>query len=91
MLGDWVQTVDLHQYAAAQWPELKRATHSLKGLFVLFGFQPLSEKFLALEEAAGLGDAARVAVVLEKLDAPVESAIAQLYEWLELQRGKLGE
>jgi CheY-like chemotaxis protein/HPt (histidine-containing phosphotransfer) domain-containing protein len=76
---------------AAQWPELKRAAHSLKGLFILFGFQPLSDKFLALEEAASLGDGTRAAAALHGLDAPIESAIAQLYEWLESQRSRAGE
>ncbi len=97
MVGDFLNelpdriTETRRLQVAAQWPELRRAAHSLKGLFILFGFQPLSEKFLALEEAASLGDGARAAAALQGLDAPIESAIAQLYEWLESQRTRAGE
>ncbi|HEY2329939.1 MAG TPA: MASE1 domain-containing protein [Verrucomicrobiae bacterium] len=78
-------------HAGAQWPELKRAAHSLKGLFFMFGFSPLAENFQAVEEAAGLADAARAAAALEGLDAPVEAAIGQLRNWLKNQQSRAGE
>jgi len=54
---------------AAQWPELERAAHSLKGLAALFGFPELSARFLAIEDGAEAADAARVKTALAVLDA----------------------
>ncbi len=75
-------------HAAAQWPELERAAHSLKGLFALFGFQALSENFLAIEDAAEAGDAARALAALEKLPPQTESAAEKLRGWLGQQRAR---
>ncbi|HTL73094.1 MAG TPA: MASE1 domain-containing protein [bacterium] len=75
---------EIHRlHTSKHWPDLKRAAHSLKGLFVLFGFQSLSDSFLALEEAAILGDAKHVGKFLEGLDAQSEAAVRQLQNWLK--------
>jgi PAS domain S-box-containing protein len=75
---------EIHRlHASKHWPDLKRAAHSLKGLFVLFGFQSLSDSFLALEEAAILGDAQHVGKFLKGLDAQSEAAVRQLQNWLK--------
>ena len=73
-------------YHGAHWPELKRAAHSLKGLFLLFGFQTLSEHFHGVEEAAGLADARRIGCILDELVAQTESAVSLLREWLVAQK-----
>ncbi len=72
-------------HTAAQWPDLKRAAHSLKGLFVLFGFQPLSEIFLAIEQAADEGDSSAITKAMEGLDAQAQNAINQLHSWRQSQ------
>jgi len=74
--------------ADASWIELERAAHSLKGLAALFGFQNLSEKFLALEDAAEAGDGPRVKTALAGLDTQVGSATQQLRDWLENNRSQ---
>jgi PAS domain S-box-containing protein len=68
-------------HAAGQWSDLKRAAHTLKGLFALCGFQPQSELFQAVEEAAGAEDAGRVGTALQGLDAQAEKAGAFLRDW----------
>jgi PAS domain S-box-containing protein len=77
--------------AGAQWPELKRAAHSLKGLFLMFGCSSLAEKFQAVEEAAGLSAVPQMGAMLEGLDAQVESASDQLRDWLRNQQARAGE
>jgi len=72
--------------AAASWDELERAAHSLKGLAALFGFQKLSEKFLALEDAADAADGPRIKAALAGLDTQAGSATQQLRGWLESNR-----
>ena len=74
--------------AAGQWPELERAAHSLKGLAALFGFQKLSEKFLAIEDGAEAADAGRVTNALAVLDAEVAPAAQQLRGWLDRYRSQ---
>jgi two-component system sensor histidine kinase/response regulator len=71
--------------AAGQWSDLKRAAHTLKGLFALFGFQPQSEIFQTIEDAAGAEDANRVGAALEGLDAQAEKATAFLRDWRNKQ------
>jgi len=89
MVGDFLDELpdrltEIHRlHKAGNWPDLKRAAHSLKGLFVLFGFQSLSDSFLALEEAAILGDAKHVGKFLEGLDTQSEAAVRQLNDWLK--------
>ena len=91
MAGDFLNELpdrlkEIHRlYAAGQWSELKRAAHSLKGLFVLFGFRPLSEIFLAIEQAAGNADAARAGASLDGLEVQSEKAVVRLREWLQNQ------
>ncbi len=70
----------LHRIAC--WSDLERAAHSLKGLAALFGFPKLSEKFLAIENAAEVSDRPRVQAALVGLDAQGEAAARQLREWL---------
>ena len=87
MIGDFLNELperltEIHRlHAAGQWPELKRAAHSLKGLFVVYGFRPPSERLLAIEEAAGLADAASVTAALEGLEAEAERAVVHLNNW----------
>ena len=76
--------------AAAQWPELERAAHSLKGLSALFGFPQLSEKFLALEEAAEAADGPRAKPAVASLDASANAAAQQLRSWLDGNRIRAG-
>ena len=68
-------------HAAAQWSDLKRAAYSLKGLFVLFGFLPLSEVLQVVEEAAGLADARGAGAALANFDAQAEKALNHLRDW----------
>jgi PAS domain S-box-containing protein len=91
MVGDFLNELpdrlkEIHRlHAAAQWPELKRGAHSLKGLFALFGCLPLSEIFQAIEQAAGAEDAPRTAEVLQNLDAEAEKAAGCLRDWQKNQ------
>jgi CheY-like chemotaxis protein len=73
-------------HAAAQWPELERSAHSLKGLSLLFGFQPLSQTFLAIEDAAEMGEAAVAQNGLKILLTQTGPAAQKLREWLVEQR-----
>ena len=92
MAGDFTDELpdrlkEIHRlHAAGQWPDLKRAAHSLKGLFVIFGFRPLSEKLLAVEEAAGLADAPGAGAALAGLDAEAEQAAVYLQDWRQKQQ-----
>jgi PAS domain S-box-containing protein len=72
--------------AAANWEELERAAHSLKGLAALFGQQKLSENFLALEDAAEAADAGRVKGALAGLEVQAGPAAQQLRDWQEGSR-----
>ena len=72
-------------HAAGQWTELKRAAHSLKGLFALFGFRALSGVFQTIEEAAGAEDARRVGAALEGFEAHAGRATALLRDWRQKQ------
>ena len=72
--------------AEKNWEELERAAHSLKGLAALFGFQKLSENFLALEDGAEAGDAARLRTAFAGLDPLADAADRQLRRWLENQK-----
>jgi len=89
MVGDFLaefptRLKDMHAlHEARKWPELERAAHSLKGLAALFGFQKLSEYFLALEDGAGAADADRVKAALTGLDEPAAAAAQQLRGWLK--------
>ena len=77
---------EIHRlHAATQWPELKRAVHSLKGLFALFGLRPLSETLQVIEDAAGLADASAVSAALSGLDVQTEKAIVHLRDWRQNQ------
>ena len=94
MVGDFLnefpdRLAELHRLeTAGQWPELERAAHSLKGLAALFGFPKLSEKFLAIEDAAEAADAGSVKTALATLDAPASSAAQQLAGWLAGSRSR---
>ena len=91
MTGDFLNELpdrmkEIHRlHAAGQWPELKRAAYSLKGLFVLYGFRPLSEKLLAIEAAAGHADARSAGEMLAGLDAQAEKAMVLLRDWRRKQ------
>ena len=92
MIGDFLEELpgrlaELQRlHASSQWPELHRSAHSLKGLAALFGFQPLSKKFLAIEDAAELADVAAAQTAFAGLDKLAETAARQLREWLQKQR-----
>jgi CheY-like chemotaxis protein/HPt (histidine-containing phosphotransfer) domain-containing protein len=87
MAGDFLNELpdrlkEVHRlHAAGQWPELKRAAHTLKGLFALFGFRSLSETCLAIEQAAGDADGHRAGAALEGLDAEAGKVIEYLRNW----------
>jgi PAS domain S-box-containing protein len=89
MTGDFLNELperlkEIHRlHDAGQWPELKCAAHSLKGLFVLYGFRPLAEIFLKIEQAADVGDVPRVGETLNGLDLQAEAATRQLRRWRE--------
>jgi PAS domain S-box-containing protein len=96
MAGDFLNELperlkEIHRlHAAGQWPDLKRAAHSLKGLFAIYGFRPLSEKLLAVEEAAGLADASGAGAALAGLDTEVERAVGHLNDWRQKQQPAAG-
>jgi len=71
---------------AAQWPELKRAAHSLQGLFQLFGFTPLAEKFRAVEMAVDAANPARVEMLSHGLKEGLPVVAAKLQHWLETRK-----
>jgi PAS domain S-box-containing protein len=73
-------------HAAARWPELKRAAHSLKGLFLFFGFPALADRFQAAEEAAIVADASQVAAQLQELDSQTVAATGELHLWMETRK-----
>ncbi len=89
MAGDFLKEFDgrireIKNFAAAKnWEELERATHSMKGLSALFGFQKLSENFLAIEDGAEAKDAERVTAALKPLDPLTAAAARQLRGWLK--------
>ena len=89
MLGDFLADFPLRLeeiqrlYHAAQWQDLERAAHSLKGLAALFGSQKLSEHFLTIEDAAEAADPTRVKASLVGLDAVAKTATEQLRAWLK--------
>ena len=91
MAGDFLREIPdrlneiHHRHAAQEWKELERAAHSLKGLCALFGLQTLSEKFLAIEDAAEAADPALVQAALENLPGRTEAATRQLRQWLAQQ------
>jgi PAS domain S-box-containing protein len=97
MVGDFLtefpaRLTEIHRLnSAAQWPELERAAHSLKGLTALFGFQTLSQRFLAIEDSAEAADAALVKEALGRLDEPANAAAQQLRGWLKSTRSRSGE
>ena len=75
---------EIHRlHSAGEWTELDRAAHSLKGLTALFGFQKLSDNFLAVEDAADAKDDAAVKTALSTLDALAGQASQHLKGWLE--------
>ena len=77
---------EIHRlHAAAHWPDLKRAAHSLKGLLALFGFRPLSEMLQRVEDAAEVGDAHSAGETLASLDVQAEKALVHLRDWRQQQ------
>ena len=94
MVGDFLnefpdRLAEIHRLeAAGQWPELERAAHSLKGLVALFGFKKLSERFLAIEDAAEAANAENVKAALAVLDEPAGIAAQQLRDWLKSSRSR---
>jgi len=97
MVGDFLKEFpdrlkEIHRlHDAGQWPDLERAAHSLKGLSALFGFQNLSERFLAVEDAAEVADEGRVREALAVLDVPANAAAQQLRDWLKSTRVRSAE
>lgn len=89
MAGDFLNELpdrlgEIHRlYTAGQWPDLKRAAHSLKGLYVIFGFRQLSAMFETIEQAASAADAAGAGAALKDLDAQAEQAMNRLRDWLK--------
>ncbi|HEX4348908.1 MAG TPA: MASE1 domain-containing protein [Verrucomicrobiae bacterium] len=76
---------------AANWPDLERSAHSLKGLTALFGFPKLSECFLAVEQASGAASAGAVKEALDRLEEPANVAAQHLRGWLKNTRSRSGE
>jgi hypothetical protein len=97
MVGDFLKEFpdrlkEIHRlHDVRQWPDLERAAHSLKGLAALFGFQSLSERFLAVEDAAEIADQGRVREALAVLDVPANAAAQQLRDWLKSTRVRSAE
>jgi PAS domain S-box-containing protein len=89
MVGDFLADFPLRLeelqrlFDAAQWPDLERAAHSLKGLAALFGSQKLSEHFLAIEDAAEAADAPRAKAALAVLPPVAKAAAEQFRAWLK--------
>jgi len=97
MVGDFLNELPdrfaeiRRQHGSAHWPDLKRSAHSLKGLLILFGFQPLADRLMSLEEAAAAANGSRAEQLLKELDAEIPMASNQLAEWHESQHDQAGE
>jgi HPt (histidine-containing phosphotransfer) domain-containing protein len=63
---------------AANWPEVRRIAHLLKGSAGNLGIHPLAARLLALEQAARAGDADTVARELEDATALGADCIEEL-------------
>jgi PAS domain S-box-containing protein len=87
-LGEFPDRMDeIHRlHSGAQWPDLERAAHSLKGLTALFGFSDLSAKFLVVEDAAEIRAAEKTKTALTGLDNSAKDAAKRLQSWLDDQR-----
>ncbi len=97
MVGDFLtefpeRLAEIHRLnGVGNWPDLERAAHSLKGLTALFGFQELSDRFLAVEDSAEMADAEKVKAALAMLDGPANFSAQQLRGWLTSTRSRSGE
>jgi PAS domain S-box-containing protein len=78
-------------HAKAQWPDLKRAAHSAKGLMTVFGLQSLAGHFNGIEEAASVADGAKVGALLGGVQPMIKAATDQLQDWLVTQQNRIGE
>ncbi len=78
---------EIHRLSSAgEWTDLERAAHSLKGLTALFGFQKLSDNFLAVEDAAEAHDGGEVRRALAELDGQAAQSCQHLQSWLDANR-----
>jgi CheY-like chemotaxis protein len=73
-------------HVAAQWPELERAAHSLKGLCGTLGISQLAENFRILEMTAKAADVAATSDALNELEKNVAAAENALRAWVEKQK-----
>ncbi|MFG6461055.1 response regulator [Roseateles sp. DXS20W] len=78
-LATWVGWLD-----DGDWPELRRAAHTLQGLAATLGAQPLHRLALALERSAALADAAASTAQLARVDTALTALLAEV-------RAALGE
>ena len=75
---------EIHRlHEEGRWVELERSAHSLKGLAAMFGFEKLSGRFLAVEDAAEVADAALASKTVPELDGPATAAAQRLELWLK--------
>ena len=64
--------------AAGEWPELRRAAHTLQGLAATLGALPLHRAALALERGAAATDAATAGDHLARVDAALATLLGEL-------------
>ncbi|MCY4744404.1 response regulator [Pelomonas sp. UHG3] len=62
---------------AGDWPELRRAAHTLQGLAATLGARPLHRAALALERSAAAGDAALAGQQLSDVEAALRTLLQQ--------------
>ncbi len=68
---------------SGDWTEVEREAHSLKGLSATFGFRQLTERFHAMEDAAGAANGASVQTLIAELEVLRKHAAEVLEQWLK--------
>jgi signal transduction histidine kinase/CheY-like chemotaxis protein/HPt (histidine-containing phosphotransfer) domain-containing protein len=69
---------------AGDWPELRRAAHTLQGLAATLGARPLHRIALALERSAAAGDATLSGEQLRDVEAALHTLLQQVQAFLAL-------
>lgn len=72
-LAAWAGWLD-----SGDWPELRRAAHTLQGLAATLGAQPLHRLALALERSAALADTTAAATQLARVDTALAALLAEV-------------
>ena len=62
----------------SDWPELRRAAHTLQGLAATLGALPLHREALALERSAATGDGGTAGLLLERVGAALATLLGEI-------------